>query len=264
MIKAHTISATKTGITLSLLALTFLSTSASAQPRTKSADDRVTITRRRITLIRTGETARNFPERRKAIVIYPVISGLRNPQTLRKIRAIIQFKNVFGSTLEEYREDAWLEEFSYDVNYNQNYILDLTFTETGSGAYPDTHHQHFTIDLRRGSVVKANDVFLASKLEQLASLVNDKLQQELNNSKPEILKSGDISAKDLSDLHEALKFGIENLNDFEVSTGGLVFLYDAGFPHVIQALEPDGRYRFSYKELKPYLKPDGLLWQFVD
>jgi len=254
---------TKTGIGVSLV-LIFLSSIAQAQTRTRPADDRVTITPRKITIIRTGEVAKNFPHRRKALVTYPIISGLRDQVVLRKVRAILQFKNIFGSTLDEYREDAWLEEFSYDVNYNHNHILDLTFTETGSAAYPDTHHQHFTIDLRRGSVVKANDVFLADKLEQLAGLVNEKLQRELKESTPEILKSGDITANDLRDLHDALKFEMADLDNFEVSTDGLVFLYDAGFPHVIEALEPDGRYRFSYKELKPYLKPDSLLWQFVD
>lgn len=256
--------ATRTGLSLSLLVVLIFASFVSAQTRTKPANDRVTITPRRITIIRTGEVARNFPHRRRALVVYPVITGLRNQEVLRKVRAILEFKNIFDYTLKEYREDAWLEEFSYDVNYNQNYILDLTFTQTGSAAYPDTQQKHFTIDLRRGEVVKASDVFLADKLDQLAALVNDKLQQELKDSTPEILKGGDISAKDLQDLHDALKFEIENLNDFQVANDGLVFLYDAGFPHVIQAIQPDGRYRFTYKELKPFLKPDGLLWQFVD
>lgn len=255
---------TKTGISLSLLVLILFSTLVSAQTRTKPVDDRVTITPRKITLIRTGEVARNFPHRRKAVVTYPVVSGLRDPAVLRKVRALLEFKNIFDTTLAEYRADAWLEEFGYDVNYNQNYILDLTFWQTGSAAYPDTQHKHFTIDLRRGAFVKAGDVFVADKLEELARLVNEKLQKELKDSKPEILKSNDISANDLSDLHEALKFEVENLDDFEVAKDGLVFLYDAGFPHVIQALQPDGRYSFTYKELKPFLKPGSLLWQFVD
>lgn len=256
--------ATKTGTRLSLLVLVLFSTLVHAQTRTKPAGDRVTITPRKITLIRTGEIAKNFPHRRKATVTYPVVSGLRDPAVLRRVRAIVDFKNIFETTLAEYRADAWLEEFSYDVKYNQNYILDLTFWQTGSAAYPDTQHKHFTIDLRRGAVVKATDVFVGDKLEQLARLVNEKLQQELIDSKPEILKQGDISANDLNDLHEALKFGIDNLNDFEVANDGLVFLYDAGFPHVIEALQPDGRYRFTFVELKPFLKADGLLWQFVD
>ena len=252
----------KTGI--SLLVLVLLSTTASAQTRTKSADDRVTITRRTITLIRTGEVAKNFPHRRKATVTYPVISGLRNQEVLRKVRAILEFKNIFEYTLTEYRDDAWLQEFDYSVGYNQNYILDLTFRQSGMAAYPDTQHRHFTIDLRRGVVVKASDVFISDKMAQLATLVDARLQQEPKESTPGILAGGDIAAKDLRDLHDALKFEIENLNDFEVKNDGLVFLYDAGFPHVIQAIEPDGHYHFTYKELKPFLKPDGLLWQFVD
>ena len=264
MISGHNKAATKTGISLSLLAFSLLTSLAPAQTRNKPAGDRVTITRRTIRIVRTGEVARNFPDRRKAVVAYPVISGLPNQEVLRKVRAILDFKNIFETSLREYRQDQWLEEFFYEVNYNQNHILDLTFTETGSAAYPDTHHKHFTIDLRRGTVVKASDVFVAEKLAELASLVNAKLQQELKDSTPEILKGGDISANDLRDLHDALKFQVENLNDFEVRNDGLVFLYDAGFPHVIQALQPDGRYRFTYQELKPYLKPNSLLWQFVD
>lgn len=257
-------STSRTGVGLSLLIPVVLATVAFAQTPRQPVDDRVIITRRRITIVRTGEVARNFPEKRKAVVSYPIISGLRNQEVLRRIRAILQFKNIFGSTLAEYRQDAWLEEFNYSVGYNQNYILDLTFRQEGSAAYPDTHHQHFTIDLRRGTVVKAADVFETGKLDQLAGIVNEKLQQELKDSTPQILKSGDISANDLRDLYDPLKFGVEHLDNFEVTNEGLVFLFDAGFPHVIKALEPDGRYRFSYQELKPFLKRDGLLWQFVD
>src|SRR5688500_1291202 len=155
--------ATKTGTKLSLLVLVLFSTLVHAQTRTKPDGDRVTITPRKITLIRTGEIAKNFPHRRKATVTYPVVSGLRDPAVLRRVRAIVDFKNIFETTLAEYRADAWLEEFSYDVNYNQNYILDLTFWQTGSAAYPDTQHKHFTIDLRRGAVVKATDVFARSE-----------------------------------------------------------------------------------------------------
>ena len=244
-------------IGLSLLVVALLSTSTFAQAR-------VTITPRKVTLIRPAETVKAFPHKRKAVVAYPVVSGLRDQVVLRRVRAILQFKNIFDYTLKDYRDDPWLEEFGYDVNYNADHILDLTFWQTGSAAYPDTQHHHFTIDLRRGAVVKASDVFLTDKLEQLAGLVNDKLQKELKDSTPEILKGGDITANDLRDLHEALKFEVKNLDDFEVSKDGLVFLYDAGFPHVIQAIEPDGRYRFTYRELKPFLKPDGLLGQFVD
>src|SRR6266508_4071010 len=52
---------------------------AAAQARSGKAnriEDRVIIQRCRIVLIRSPELARQFPERRSAVVIYPVISGL--------------------------------------------------------------------------------------------------------------------------------------------------------------------------------------------
>jgi hypothetical protein len=44
----------------------------------------------------------------------------------------------------------------------------------------------------------------------------------------------------------------------------VTFLYDAGFPHAIQALEPNGNYFFSYAELRPFIKKDGLLGTFIE
>ncbi|MCI0524896.1 MAG: hypothetical protein L0Y75_06490 [Acidobacteria bacterium] len=55
----------------------------------------------------------------------------------------------------------------------------------------------------------------------------------------------------------------ENLDDFSVNITGVTFLYDFGFPHVVKALEPSGRYFFSYEGLKQYIKRDGLLGVFI-
>ena len=67
-------------------------------------------------------------------------------------------------------------------------------------------------------------------------------------------------------LKEALQnatFGMENLDNFSVNNRGVTFLYDFGFPHVIKALEPSGRYFFSYERLKEHINQDGLLGVFV-
>ena len=45
----------------------------------------------------------------------------------RRVRALLDFKNIFGYSLKEYREDAWLTEFDYVVNHNGNSLLDITF-----------------------------------------------------------------------------------------------------------------------------------------
>jgi len=229
-------------------------------------EDRAVIQRRRVVLVRRGQLAKQFPHKRRAIVTYPVVSGLRDPQVLRRVRSLLEFKNIFDYSLKEYTEDAWLSEFGYVVNHNGNSLLDITFTQSGSAAYPDDQEKHFLINLRDGSVVKATDAFESDKLASLAAAVDRKLQHELREiaAENDKDKSSDAGEKEsIKQAYENLKFEISNLDEFSVGRKGISFLYDAGFPHVIQALAPAGRYLFTYAELKPYIKRDGPLGQFV-
>jgi hypothetical protein len=218
-----------------------------------------------VVIVRRGALIKDFPEKKRATLTYPVISGLKDPQVLRRVQAILQVTNVFDSSIAEYRDDNWLEEFRYKVNYNKNNILDITFTQNGAGAYPDTQTRHFAINLKNGNVIKASDVFVDNSLPTLRIKLDAKLQTELK----EILASLKDSKSDPEDVRitteaqEPQGYTIENLDDFEVGDKGVTFLYDAGYPHVIQAFEPNGRYFFSYSELKPFLRRDGPLGQFV-
>lgn len=255
--------------TLTFLLLTLFclgSINAATQTKTASADDRLIIQPRRIVIVRTPEVAKNFPRRKTAIVVYPVISGLKDPAVLRRVRSLFDFKNIFDYSLQEYREDAWLSEFNYKVNLNSNHLLDITFNQSGLAAYPDDHSKHFIVDLKTGTVIKATDAFDSTKLQQLAELVNGKLQQELKQLEKENSEedSKDPETKTMRrDAYEALKFEESNLDEFSVNARGVTFLYDAGFPHAAKALEPSGRYFFSYSQLKPFIRPDGPLGQFV-
>ncbi|HWN10487.1 MAG TPA: hypothetical protein VNO50_14680 [Pyrinomonadaceae bacterium] len=255
-----------------LLALVFLSfvslngVVGQATAARVTAEDRVVIQRRRVVLLRTGRVAREFPHKKRAVVTYPVVSGLRNPDALRRVRAHFDFKNIFDYSLKEYREDAWLEEFGYEVNHNGNSLLDITFRQTGSGAYPDDHEKHFLINLKDGNLVKASEAFAPDKLASLAAAVDRKLQEELRQLTSQNAldkESGPEERESLKQAYENLKFEIANLDEFSVGRKGITFIYDAGFPHVIQALEPAGRYTFTFAELKPYLNPNGPLGQFV-
>ncbi|MGH9929122.1 MAG: hypothetical protein ACREA9_07835 [Pyrinomonadaceae bacterium] len=208
---------------------------------------------------------KGYPKKRRATITYPVVSGLKDAGAWRRVQSILQVKNVFDSSVAEYRRDRWLDEFSYKVNFNKNGILDITFSQSGSGAYPDAQSRHFAINLKNGSIIKASDVFVAGKLMELSATVNKELQAELQ----EILKSKQEANSDPEDIRtaseaqEPLEFKVENLDNFSVGNKGLTFLYDAGYRHVIQAFEPNGRYFFSYSELKAHLKRDGPLGQFL-
>jgi hypothetical protein len=230
------------------------------------ANDRVVIQKRKITIVRTGKLAREFPERRRATINMPVVSGLKPLSVLNKVRAHLTLKNIFDTSLAEYRQDTWLEELDFTVNYNKNYILDITFMQSGTGAYPDTHFKHLVINLKTGDIVKAKDVFNPSTSTTLTAMVDAKLQAELK----QLVKDGQVfdgmnneERQHIQELYKGLKFEAANLSEFQVSDTGLTFLYDAGFPHAIQALEPDGKYFFSYAELAPHIKPGSLLASFI-
>jgi hypothetical protein len=247
-------------LVLSLLLLaSVIYTEAPIVAATSDGVPSVVIQKRRIVLVRTGKFVRDFPERKRAIVNYPVIVGPKASPVLRKIRALFDFKNIFGSSLAEYRTETWLSEFDYKVNYNRNYILDITFMQDGIGAYPDTHTKHFAINLRNGELIKAADAFDSSSFDNLAALVDKKLQTENQET---IRDSGD-DRETARDLLKDLKFKASDLDNFSISDKGITFLYDAGFPHAVQALQPVGEYFFSFAELKSYIKRDGPLGIFV-
>ncbi|HET6669552.1 MAG TPA: hypothetical protein VFH15_04905 [Pyrinomonadaceae bacterium] len=253
---------------LLLIAFSFLSFSAFPSTQLAAANNRfqdhAIIQRRRIVLVRSAEVRRNFPERKTAKLTYPVISGLR-PTILKRVRALLSFKNIFDYSLSDYRNDAWLTEFSYIVNHNANSLLDITFTQSGLAAYPDEQSKHFLINLRSGSLVTAADAFRSEKLTALASEVDAELQKELTKLRKENAASSDQADEraSVNDAYDILYFEPRDLDNFSISKRGVTFLFDAGFPHVIKALEPSGRYFFTYDRLKPYLKDDGPLGQFV-
>ncbi len=194
----------------------------------------------------------------------PVVTGLRDPKVLGRVRAALDIKNAFNSTLQEYREDTWLSDFGYEVHYNGDYLLDITFTQNGIGAYPDTHQHHLLINLRNGTRLRAADVFEPAKLDALTQLVNSELQRELRKLHAENIEGvqSEDDRQTLTDAYGHLVFDRLNLDEFSVGKTGVTFLFDAGFPHVMKALQPQGRYFFSYKTLNDYIRRDGPLGKF--
>lgn len=220
--------------------------------------------RQRIVIVRSKEFAKDFPDRERATIVYPFVVRVPNPVVLRKVRALLDVRNIFDTSVKEYRENNWLDEFDYVVNYNSNDILDLTFSESGMAAYPDSQSRTISINLRTGNLIKARHVFVEEKLPELARLVDAKLQQEV----AEIIKAAkeDRTLQDASSIVEALedaKFVLKDLDNLSINNDGVTFLFQLGFPHVHRAFEPVGRYLFSYAELKSFIKPNGPLGTFI-
>ena len=49
-----------------------------------------------------------------------------------------------------------------------------------------------------------------------------------------------------------------DLESFSTTPDGITFHYDAGFPHAIIALAPDGEFPVSFEDLEPAISADGL------
>ncbi|MBW4474921.1 MAG: DUF4163 domain-containing protein [Stenomitos rutilans HA7619-LM2] len=225
-------------------------------------NDRVLIESKTVTFTR-GKKGQDYPDYKEATIKYPQVTGLTDQTVLQNVQTAIGLKSVIGQSLDELRtefqEAWWLSEIDYTVNYNQNSLLDLTFTISGVGAYPSTYEKHRLVSLKTGKVLKASDVFKKESFGAIAVIVNKAMQAEMKQA----TATGDQGGADIRDQLSNKRFQIRNLNAFSINDKGVTFLYDFNFPHVILALQPSGRYFFSYDQLKVYIKPDGALGVFL-
>lgn len=210
-------------------------------------------------------------EKRTFVVTYPLFNGAIPIEAKKKLEKTISYWRVFETTLlENTSEYHWLSEMSYQVNYNKNGILDIALTQEGVGAYPDGSTVELIVDLKTGEQVKFNDAFKTESLAAFAKMVDVKLKAEAKETVGRIDKGEFGNVKEDKEANDSLKeqlnnleFTAETFNEYSVSDKGVTILYDAGFPHVIQAAQPDGRYFFTWEQVKPFIRRDGLLGKFV-
>lgn len=219
----------------------------------------VTLTAKKVTYTRRSPI-QDF--KKTFTITYPRVKAA-TPAISRKIENILSYEKVFEFTLkEEMGELQWLEEASYDVNYNANSILSISLQIEGSGAYPSASTRYLVINTATGTRVRPADVFtntgeLLAKLVKIKDGLVAKALVDIKND-PE-MKEEDLAAlfKDSEEYHKV------TLDQFEVDEGGITFYHEYGFPHVAKAMEPDGDFFLTWAELKPYIKTGGLLGQFV-
>ena len=193
-------------------------------------------------------------------VTYPKVSGL-TPALNKKVETTISYQGVLDLNLkEELGEHQWLEDADYIVNYNKRGVLDITLSMEGSAAYPSTYNKTVVVDLKTGSRVRPQDLFV--NLNGLASMCRKAQKAEIAKS-IETIKKENPDEQEPEWFFKDANFAVANLKEFSVSDRGVTFLYDYAFPHVALALQPDGRFFFNWRQLKSYIKQGGLLHQFV-
>ena len=163
---------------------------------------------------------------------------------------------------EEMNEYQWLSEADYKVIYNDNGILTVMVWMECSGAYPDGVTKYVVVDTTRGVRITPTNVF--RELDGLAKAVKKKQDTAVEGAIKVIKADPDFGDEDPKQLFENTNFEANDLEWFAVDASGVSFFYDYGFPHVIQALEPDSELRLSWAEIKPFIRKDGLLARFVN
>jgi len=215
----------------------------------------VTITAKKVTYKRP----KPISEYKKTFTInYPKIKAA-TPAISKKIESTISYEKVFDFTVkEELTELQWLESADYEVGYNKNGMLSISLFIEGSGAYPSGSTKYIVVDLKTGLRLKPADLF--SNTAGLLAKVKAAQAKEVADTIVELKK--DPENKDIEPellFKDSAEYQKVSLNEFSVDENGITFRHDYGFPHVVQALQPNGEFFFTWAQLKPYIKAGGLL-----
>ena len=210
----------------------------------------------------------DIPDNKKTFTVrYPIIKNRLNPALKRKIENTISYWRVFKTSLREEMKSDWTYSIDYQVNYNDNGVLDITLIIEGSGAYPDSAIKNLVVDLKTGKQLKTEDLFNKAALPKLLSEIRKKIRKQEDEAikeTPELKETLALQRESSPEFHPTPEqINWKHLEELSINYKGVTFLYDYNFPHVTQALEPDGRYFFAYAELKPFIKRDGLLARFI-
>jgi hypothetical protein len=193
-------------------------------------------------------------------ITYPKVSGV-SKSVAKKIEDNLSFEKAFDFSLkDEINTEDSLDSASFKVLYNNFGILNVLLMEEVSGAYPSSFDKSIVIDVKTGEPLKAADFF--TRQRELAEKVRNVQQGQIKRDTARI-KKDEPEIEDPLELFGKTDYTAENLDDFSVSDKGITFRYDYEFPHVALALQPEGRFFFTWAQLKPYIKRDGLLARFV-
>ena len=184
------------------------------------------------------------------------------PALSRRIEAAISHSSVLGLNVrEELNEIQWLEEADFEVLYNANGLLTIELRMNGTGAYPSGTAKTVVVDTRTGRKLTPTAVFRSP--QRLSAMIDKALQKEIDASIAEIRRDPESKDLDIDDLFAGKRFRMQDLDDFAVQANGVEFKYDYGFAHVIKAYEPVGVFSFTWNDLKPFIRRDGALSQFL-
>jgi hypothetical protein len=207
--------------------------------------------------------AGNIVGEKKSFKIRRPIATAATPELSKKITALIDPVNVLEINIkEETNEHQWLYEADYEEVYNEGGILTMMFWMEGSAAYMSSVTKYVVIDTVNGRRLSPADVFI--DLPALTAAVKKKQDARVEEGILDIKTRPDWDPKeDPRYLFQYTDFTEKELSNFVVDMAGVAFFYEFGFGNAIKALAPDGEFRFTWAEISPFIKRDGLLGRFA-
>lgn len=224
----------------------------------------VIVTPKRVVYKRTG---RDVPKWKRTFELrYPVFSGGLTAKARRNLKEGTDYWRLFDQTLaENLKDDHWLSSFDYIVKYNKHNILDIELVMEGVGAYPDGETKYLVFDTRTGRRLNFPDLFESARLPDLLlkirAVMKRKEAAETSGEIREMLASNRENEPDFYPTPD--KIDLDDLDGFSINDRGVTFIYDYGYAHVAQALEPSGNFFISYPQLRSVIRRDGLLARFI-
>lgn len=211
-------------------------------------------------VIVAAETVLEGPDG-NSLLRWPVAIGSADDPAVDAINTALSYEAVageaLGQTVANYAGTGrGIMASDFRIECDEGGILSLTISTEFYGAYPSTSLRHMNFDLVTGNLLEPADIFRGNRLQPLASMLDDSLRTRVEEAiASSLFEGGGIDPA----IYSGCIFTSADLAEFTITPDCVVFHYDAGFPHAIEAAEPDGDIALGYPVLAPFIIPGGPL-----
>jgi len=165
------------------------------------------------------------------------------------------------SVIANYKEwRAGLVGSTYRVLYNNNGVLSISIAVETLGAYPDMFYTDVNLNLIEGKRIEAANFLIKSKMKDLAADLDKIMQKRIKDK----IKEEQIGEEDALQFFDGAKFTEENLSHFAFTEKGIVFYYNYGLPHAVNALSPDEDFLVTWNDIENYLREGSIAYRIIN
>lgn len=166
----------------------------------------------------------------------------------------VSFYSVTGADITDIKAEfeelqSGLVEMEYVINYNQDGVFDVSYDLVYLGAHLSYDYVNRTIDLHNASRVHLVDMLDINKLQHFIDACNEKMKDNIAEAKKNVTEEDE----DILSYYDGNQVEEKNLEDFSITSNGIVVYYDFHFPHFAKFHEPSSIIRFTWSEMEKYL-----------